>query len=150
MAFKAIFVTASILVLLSIVGFAVYFLRQAALEADASHASLKAESECTAKVDSARRVVTERADPSGGSVRVTSATSHYNNLLRQCYVEVTTEETGENEISMRTLISTAENSAVLWSVQKHGQDKDRRCFAQDATTLDCKVADQRWKAYMHD
>lgn len=81
---------------------------------------------------------------------MTATVSHYNNLLRQCYVEIGTEETGESELSMKTLISLEQNSAVLWSVQKHGQNTERSCFAQDATALDCKIADARWRAYMHD
>jgi len=150
MMFKVTFLTVSVLVVLGIVGFGVYFLRQAAAEADTSSASLRAESECTAKVDMARRVVAERGDTTGGAIRVTGSSSHYNSVLRQCYVEVNTEETGDTDISMRTLINTGENSAVLWSVENHGKNPVRTCFGADASALDCKTADQRWKAYMHD
>ena len=95
MTFNAVFISASIVAVLGLAAFAVYFLRQAAAEAAA-----------------------------------------------------TSEETGEHPLSVKTLIDTTDNSAVLWSVTERAENSGRRCFGQNATGIDCNTADQRWKDFM--
>jgi hypothetical protein len=148
MTFKVVFIAVSILVVLSLAAFAVYFLRQAADEAAATNEVERAASECTSQGQLAGGLVIERAVVSGSVSRITGSSSHYNVALRKCYVEVTSEESGEHPLYVKTLISVNDNSAVLWSVKEPKETAVRQCFDQSSTNIDCSTADQRWQDFM--
>jgi hypothetical protein len=148
MSFKAIFITASVLIVLGLAAFAVYFLRQAAAEATATNETEIAVSECTGQVQRAGSLVMERAILTRSVSRIVESSSHYNIARRQCYVEVTSEETGEHPLYVKTLIDVTGNSAVLWSVKEPAETAVRQCFDQSASGIDCTTADERWKDFM--
>jgi hypothetical protein len=145
MNFKGVFLIGSGMAILAIAAFTAYFLRQAAAEAAVSRRILQAESECAGEVPRAVDLVTAR---DGAKTRVTETSSHYNHQLTRCYVEVDTYEHGATAIYTKTLISPAENGAVLWTVKGRPESPERQCFGPDALPLDCGVADKRWKTFM--
>lgn len=147
---KGLFLVGSGLVVVAIATFMAISLRQAAMQAEGERQHEKAESECGVQVQHAIDLVIRRDESSGGSSRVTDTANHYNQLLHHCYVEVTTYEHGDSAIYIKTLISPADNSAVLWSVTGRKDAPGRHCFGVDAMPIDCATADKRWKSYMAD
>jgi len=76
MTFKAVFIAASVLIVVGIAAFAVYFLRQAAAEATANSEVERAMSECASQAQQAASLVMERAGVSGSTSRITGSSSH--------------------------------------------------------------------------
>ena len=139
---------AAVVIILSVFGIALYFLRQAAARMDATHRIMQAESDCAALVPKAVHLITQADAAKGLEDRVTETANHYNQLTHQCYVEVTTYQHEESAIFTKTLISVTEDNAILWSVSGAGADPGRQCFGANATPLNCSEADKRWKAFM--
>ena len=133
------------LILLAIVAFTAYFLHQAAAEAAVTRNALQAESECAAEIPKAIHMVTDR---DSAKTVVTQTASHFNTMVRQCYIEIDTYQHGDSAIFTKTLISPADSGAVLWSVAGRPDSPERKCFGADTMPVDCATADKRWKAYM--
>jgi len=145
---KVLFWIGSAIIVLGFACVMIYFMREAAAEAETSRRLAQAESDCVRQVQKMGEMVIEKESEKGVRSRVTQSTSHYNQMLHQCYVEVTTYEPGDPPIFLKTLLSPAEKSAVLWSVSRREDNKERQCFGPDAMPLSCEQAEQRWKAFM--
>ncbi len=126
----------------------IYFLRQAAAENARVRALALAESDCAAKIPSAIELVTMRDSMLGARIQVTASADHYNRQLKQCIVEIATFEHQEAPVYVRTLVSPADNSAILWSFTGEGEGAVRNCYGGDSKLLDCAEADKRWKKLM--
>jgi hypothetical protein len=148
MTFKPIFLIGSAILFLAIASFLFLYVRKAVVEADSARGSALAETDCAAQVPGAVDLVAKKDGLEGTHSRVTETANHYNQLLHQCYVEVTTYEHGDTSAYVKTLVSLKEHSAVLWSVRGISNPKTRQCFGADALPLDCATADKRWTAFM--
>jgi hypothetical protein len=148
MTFKTIFLLGSAILFGAIAAVLFFSLRKAGAEAEVARANAQAESNCTAQMPQAIDLVTKKDGLDASHSRVTETANHYNQMLHQCYVEVTTYEHGDTSAYVKTLVSLKEKSAVLWSVTGTAAPRTRQCFGADTLPLDCEAADKRWKAYM--
>jgi len=126
----------------------VYFMRQAAAEAETSRRLAQAESECVAQIQRMSELVTQKENEKGVRSRVTQSTNHYNQSLHRCYVEITTYEHSDSTVFVKTLLTPADNAAVLWSITGRQDHKERECFGPDAMPLSCEEADRPWNVFM--
>jgi hypothetical protein len=133
---------------LGIVGTLLYFLRQAAIEAEANERVLRAESGCASQVQRAAELVTAKGSEKGVRNRVTASASHYSQQQQKCFIEVTVYEHMPSTALVKTLLDSSDGSAVLWSVSGRREEPGRACFGADSMPLDCIEADRRWKAFM--
>src|SRR3954453_9337046 len=85
----------------------IYFMREAAAEAETSRRMAQAESECVMQIQRMGELVTKKDDEKGVRSRVTQSTSHFNQALRRCYVEVTTYERSNLTLFVKTLLTPA-------------------------------------------
>jgi hypothetical protein len=148
MNFKVALLIVAVVMVLAISGFTFYYLHQAAAESAVVRQVQQAEAECAGQVQRAAQLVTEKDDQNGESTRVTGSVYHYNHLVQSCFVEVSTYQHGAPSLTGKTLISIAQNTAVLWSVTQETSAPVRRCFGPDAMPLVCDEADKRWKTFM--
>jgi len=118
------------------------------VEAETSRRLAQAESECVRQMQRMGELVTKKDNDKGVRSRVTQSTNHYNQALHQCYVEVTTYEHSDSTVFVKTLLTPANNAAVLWSVSGREGSKERQCFGPDAMPLSCEEADRRWNIFM--
>jgi hypothetical protein len=145
---KALFWIGSAVVVLGFAGFVIYYMRQAAAEEEVARQREREESGCLEQMKRTSDLAKQKNVTTENDSRVIDSANHYNHLLHQCYVEVTTYEHGESSVIVKTLISPADNTAVLWSVTGRIGTTGRECFGPDSMPLDCEVVDKRWKAYM--
>ncbi len=138
------------LALAAITAVGTFFLRQSAAETARVRETLQAESDCAARIPRAIDLVTKRDSMLGARIQVTGSTYHYNHRLKQCLVEISTFEHREAPIYVKTLISPADNSAILWSFTGEGEGAARNCYGADSKMLDCAEADKRWKQLMRE
>lgn len=134
----------------AITGTAIYFLSEAAAEAERARQAGQAESDCAEKVPAAIDVVQKHDSVQGARIQVTGSTSHFNRRLKQCLVEVSTFEHLGSPVYVKTMVNMATRSLVLWSLAGDSRGSIRNCFAAKSTPIDCGEADKQWTTLMYE
>jgi hypothetical protein len=144
---KGMFLIGTGLITVVVSALVVYYLRQMGTEMESSRRELTVENDCAEQVTKGIRLVVHPEHEGQNLQHVTESKSHYNNMLKTCFVEVSSYD-AESVLYMKTLVNPQENNAILWTVSKRSDGAERKCFGPDSQFLECAIADQRWETYM--